>query len=58
MLWGSWIHLCTVIGLLQRQLAGSNLKEWLCIHTYNREKYLNKLEKHTLGSLILLDLQH
>ena len=58
MLWGSWIHHCTVISLLQRQSAGSNLKEWLCIHAYNRGKYLNKLEKHILGSLTLFNLQH
>ena len=30
----------------------------LCIPEYLRRKYLNKLEKHILGSLILLDLQH
>ena len=58
MLWGSWIHLCTVISLLQKQSAGSNLKGWLCIHAYLRGKYLNKLEKYILGSLILLNLQH
>ena len=58
MLWGSWIHLCTAISLLQKQSAGSNLKGWLCIHAYLRGKYLNKLEKHILGSLILLNLRH
>ena len=57
MLWGSWIHLCTVI-MLQKQSAGSNLKGWLCIHAYLRGKYLNKLEKHILGSLILLNFHH
>ena len=49
MLWGSWIHLCTVISLLQKQLAGSKLKGWLCIDAYLGRKYLNKLEKHILG---------
>ena len=69
MLRGSWIHrnkfvislttvINTVISLLQKQLAGSNLKGWLCIHAYLRGKYLNKLEKNIFGSLILLNLQH
>ena len=49
---------CTVISLLQKYLAGSNLNRLLCIHAYLREKYLNKLEKHILGSLILSNLQH
>ena len=72
MLRGPWIHhkfnnkfvislstiISTVIGLLQKHLAGSNLKGWLCIQAYLRGKYLNKSEKHFLGSLILLNLQH
>ena len=33
-------------------------KPWLFIHVYLKGKYLNKLEKHILGSLILLNLQH
>ena len=41
----------SVISLLQKQKAGSSLKRWLCIHAYLRGKYLNKLEKHILGSL-------
>ena len=47
MLRGSWIHrnkfvkslstvISTVISLLQKQLAGSNLKGWLCIYEYIR----------------------
>ena len=58
MLQDSWIHLCTVLSLLQKQPAGSNLKGWLCTHAYLRRKYLNKLEKHILDSLLLLNLQH
>ena len=34
----------TVISLLQKQSAGSNLKGWLCVHADLRGKYLNKLE--------------
>ena len=44
--------------LLQKQSAVSNLNRWLCIHAYLKGKYLSKLEKHMLGSLILLNLQH
>ena len=51
-MWGSWIHLCVVMSLLQKQSAGSNLKGWFCIHAYVREKYLNKLEKHYFGQLV------
>ena len=48
MLWGSWTRLCTIISLLQKQLAGSNLNRQLYIHAYLCRKYLNKLEKHVL----------
>ena len=58
MLWGFWIHLCTVISLLQKQLAGSNLKGWLCINEYLRRRYLNKIETHILRNLTLKNLQH
>ena len=58
MLWDSWIRLCTVIRLLQKQSAGSNLKGWLSTHAYFRGMYLNKLEKHILGSPNLLNFQH
>ena len=44
--------------MLQKQSAGSSLKGWLSIHVYLSGKYLNKLEKHILGSLILSNLQH
>ena len=55
-MWVSWIHLCTVIILLQKQSAGSNIKGWLCIHAYLRRIWI-KL-KHILCCLILLNLQH
>ena len=45
-MWGPWIHLCTVISLLQKQSVGSNLKGWLCINAYRSRTYLNKIEKH------------
>ena len=32
--------------------------ERMVMHTLREGKYLNKLEKHILGSLILLNLQH
>ena len=58
MLWGSWTHLCTVISMLQKQLASSNLKRQLYIHAYLCRKYLNELGKHMFWDPILSNLQH
>ena len=54
-IWRSWIHLCTVISLLQKQSAGSNPKK---MFTYRGGDSIWINWRNILGNLILLNLQH
>ena len=56
MLWGFWMH-CNKFAAKAVGWFKTKIDVYVYLHTLLSGKYLNKLEKHILGSLILLNLQ-